>query len=81
MPLVISDEILRAAHLTEDELRREVAVFLFSLDKLTLGKAAQLAGMRQLAFQRLLGSRRIPIHYDIEDLEQDIANLKEMGLL
>ncbi|WP_414543581.1 UPF0175 family protein [Nostoc sp. CCY0012] len=32
-------------------------------------------------FQHLLASRRIPVHYRVEDFEQDIQNLRDMGRL
>jgi predicted HTH domain antitoxin len=32
--------------------------------------------MNQLEFQRILGSRQIPIHYGIEDLHQDLQTLQ-----
>jgi predicted HTH domain antitoxin len=71
----IPDDILRAAHLSPAELRVEIAVMLFEKEKLTLGRAAELADMGQLEFQRLLASREIPIHYDVEDLDEDLRTL------
>ncbi len=32
--------------------------------------------MNQLEFQRILGSRKIPIHYGVEDLHQDLQTLQ-----
>jgi predicted HTH domain antitoxin len=80
MPLVIPDETVRATKWTEDELRREIAVMLFAQEKLTLGQAAELAGMLQIDFQRLLGSRQIPIHYGVEDFRKDMETLRRMGM-
>lgn len=81
MSIIISDEILTATRMTESEMKQEIAVMLFQKDKLTLGQASQLADMNRIAFQHLLASRKIPVHYDIEDLEQDIKNLQQMGRL
>jgi predicted HTH domain antitoxin len=81
MAVVIPDETVRATKLTDDELRREIAVMLFAQEKLTLGQAARLAGMPQSGFQKVLGERRIPVHYDLEDLQQDVAGLREVGLM
>lgn len=78
MNLEIPDEILRATHLSPAELRVEIAVMLFQKEKLTLGRAAELADMGQLEFQRLLASREIPIHYDVEDLEEDLHTLDRL---
>ena len=81
MSLVISDEILTATRMTENELRQEIAVMLFQMEKLTLAQASRLAGMHRVAFQHLIASRQIPVHYGVEDFEQDIKNLREMGRL
>ena len=42
MRVVISQDILQAANLTPDELRREIAVMLFSKNRITLAQAAKL---------------------------------------
>ena len=76
MSVVISQEILQAANLTPEELRREIAVMLFSKHRLTLAQAARLAEMHRVAFQQLLASREIPVHYDVEDARHDLETLK-----
>lgn len=78
--ITISDEVLRSAHLSEMELKVELALVLFQQDRLTLGQAAILAQMPQLDFQRLLGSREIAIHYGFEQLEQDLRRVGEITL-
>ena len=54
-----------------EELRRELAIYLFQQGKLSFGKAREMAGMPVWAFQQLLGSRGIPTHYGLEDDEAD----------
>jgi len=81
MSIDISDEILNATRRTEAEMRQEIAVMLFQKEKLTLAQASRFARMNRIAFQHLLASRQIPVHYDVEDFEQDIKNLREMGRL
>lgn len=81
MSIVISDEILTATRMTEAEMRQEIAVMLFQKEKLTLAQASRVAGMHRIAFQHLLASRQISVHYGVEDFEQDIKNLREMGRL
>ena len=76
MSLTISDEFLQTAKTSEAELKLEIAIILFQQEKITLGTASKFAGMNQLDFQRILGSRKIPIHYGIEDLNQDLQTLK-----
>jgi predicted HTH domain antitoxin len=81
MSLLISDELVQASGLSEAELLQELVLLLFQREKLTLGKASHLLGMTQLEFQTLLASRDLYIHYDVEDLHEDVRNLQELGLL
>jgi predicted HTH domain antitoxin len=77
----IPREVVHATRMTPQELRRELAVYLFQQGKLSFGKAREMANMTVWAFQQLLGSRDIPIHYDVADYEEDLATLKELGRL
>ena len=79
MSVVVPDEILIATRMTDVEMRQEIAVMLFQLEKLTLAQASRFAGMHRVAFQHLLASRQIPVHYDTVDFEQDIQNLRKTG--
>lgn len=79
MSVVVPDEILSVTRMTEAEMLQEIAVMLFQREKLTLAQASRFAGIHQVAFQHLLASRHIPMHYGVEDFEQDIQNLREMG--
>ena len=77
----IPREILHVTRMTPEELRRELAIYLFQQGKLSFGKAREMAGMTVWAFQQLLGSREIPVHYGIEDYEEDLTTLRELGRL
>ncbi len=68
--MLIADDLLRPAHLTEAEVRCELALALFAKDRLTLGLAARLAGLPQLDFQREIAGQQIPIHYDVSELDR-----------
>ncbi|HBL14231.1 MAG TPA: hypothetical protein DD379_23155 [Cyanobacteria bacterium UBA11162] len=81
MAVVIPDEVLRTARISETELMQEIAVLLFQKNKLTLAQASRLAGMPRIHFQQLLASRRIPVHYDVAEFEADIKTMQEMGYL
>ncbi len=76
MSLNISDEFLQTAKISAEELKLEIAIILFQKEKITLGTASQFAGMNQLEFQRVSGSRKIPIHYGLEELHQDLQTLQ-----
>ncbi|WP_206106597.1 UPF0175 family protein [Ilyomonas limi] len=62
--LVIEDSFITASGYTEQELKLEIAVMLFEKEKLSLRKAAALAGMHWLYFMKELDKREIALHYD-----------------
>lgn len=76
MPVTISDDVLTAAHISEPELKRELAVTLFRRERLTLAQASRVAEISQLAFQALLADREIPIHYGVEEFREDVRTLR-----
>jgi len=78
MTVTFSEDVLQAAHMTEDELRQELAVLLFQKERLTLGQAARLAGLDRLRFQHILASRDIPVHYGVADFEDDLRTLRSL---
>ena len=81
MPVTIPDEILAAAHITEPELRAELALTLFHQERLTMAQASSLSGLSQREFQQLLAARRIAIHYGTEEFKKDLETLHQMGRL
>ena len=78
--LTIPAEFLRATRLSEQELLLEVAVMLFAREKLTLGQAALLAGLPQFQFQAILAGRAIPLHYDVQEYQEELATIARLAL-
>jgi predicted HTH domain antitoxin len=56
-----------------------LAIGLFADDKVTLGQAAAIADISQPEFLKELGKRSIPIHYGLDELEQDIATVRKLA--
>ena len=75
MPVAIPDSVLAAAHLTEPEFRRELAVALFREEHLTLGQAGRLADTDQFAFLSILADREIPVHYGVEEFREGLRTI------
>ncbi len=73
--LNIPDEVLASARMTLDDIRLELAIALFRLDRLSMGKSAEFAGLSVGAFQSLLASRKIGPHYDAADALEDAEAL------
>ncbi|HYR06967.1 MAG TPA: UPF0175 family protein [Longimicrobium sp.] len=79
MELVLNSGPDGAPRLSETEVRRELAIVLYQREKLSLGRAAQLAGMKKFEFNGLLADRGIPMHYGMEELEQDLVTARSLA--
>lgn len=75
----IPREIMHSARITAADLKKELALVLYQQNKISFGKARELAGLNVWAFQQLLGERNIPINYYIDDLEDDLRNLGKLN--
>ncbi len=81
MPLVISDETLREAGLTEGDALVEIACRLFDADKITLWSAAKLAGLSRVGFEQALRERKIAVYRpQPSDLADDLVALDRLGV-
>lgn len=78
MASILTKEELHAIGLTPEDARIELAVYLFSQNRLTLGQASRLASISQARFMRILAERRIPLHYEVGDLEADLRTLEDL---
>lgn len=78
--------ILSAAKIREKELsellRQTFAVELYRLGQVSLGKAAEIAGIStKWDMLRLLAKHEVAFDYTADDLQQDIKTLSELGKL
>ena len=78
MVVTLPDHIPALRRMSEQEVKRELAVSLYAARKLTVVQAADLAQLSLFDFQAALRDRRIPQHYDESDLEQDLVALREL---
>lgn len=76
--LVVPKEVLDKAHLSAEELAIEIAAHLYATKRLTMGGARRLANIDLISFQGELAKRNIYIHYDVEDLRQDVDTLNRL---
>ena len=67
--------------LTSARAALHLAIGLFLAEEVTLGQAAEVAGLSQAEFMRELGRRRIPTHYGREEFAEDLAMLREVPLI
>ena len=81
MPVVIPDEVLQQAGLSEHEARVEIACRLFQAEKLDLCQATRLSGMGRSEFEYELITRGIPIYFPtIEQLTEELAAMDRLGI-
>jgi len=76
--LEVPQDILDSARLTPGQMKVELAISLYAQGRLSIGKARELAELSLWEFRHLLTSRRIPAHYDLADLQDDLGTLKTL---
>ena len=78
MTITLPSELRAGSTVAEVDLLKELAIVLYEREKLSLGRAARLAGMDKWAFNHLLADRGVPMHYDEADLRHDMATLESL---
>ena len=74
-------DILLTLNENENELKQDIrfslAIRLYKLQKLTIGKASQIAGLSRFDFETLLSENGVPIsNLTEDDVMKDIQKLK-----
>lgn len=75
IPEQIMNEIKIPRQQWASVLKKELAVHLYREGYVSFANAHRLAEISKIEFHYLLGERRIPIQYNIEDYEKDLENL------
>lgn len=75
----IPEEVLEATRMSLQEIKLELSITLFQQEKLSFGKARELAGVDFWTFQQILGSREIHPHDDVAELEEDLVVLAALN--
>lgn len=75
MTVELPADVMESARISTEEVRLEIAVALFRAERLSLGRAAELAGLSVQAFLEILCFRRISAHYGAEDALEDARTL------
>lgn len=78
--LELPADVLLNAHLTVDDARLELAIALFGRGRLSLGRAAELAGMPLDDFLTLLAARKMGPCMDADEALRDAAMLADLRL-
>ncbi|HHW41099.1 MAG TPA: UPF0175 family protein [Syntrophomonadaceae bacterium] len=59
------------------EAVKRLAATFYADGSLSLGKAAELANVSKQEFLDFLAAHNIPLNYDLDELEEDLATVKE----
>ncbi|WP_199319650.1 UPF0175 family protein [Dolichospermum sp. FACHB-1091] len=79
--LNLPDNLSKTETFNQSEWLREIAIALFQQQRISLSRASKIAGIDIMNFQKLLADRNICVHYDVEDLGQDVQHLRSRGWL
>lgn len=79
MTIEIPDQDLGSISLSPSEGRLEMAIGLYTGRQITLGQAAQLAGVPYVFFMRELGRRGIALNYSMEDALHDMDMAEDLS--
>jgi predicted HTH domain antitoxin len=77
MTLTIPSERLGDLRVNERDALVDIAIGLYRRDEISLGRAAEVAGVSSVQLLGELGRRHTPINYGPDDLLADVATLNE----
>ena len=78
MTIELPDKEISSLRLTPEEGRIELAIGLYAGQRVSLGRAARIAGVPYSDFLHELGKRKICINYSVDDLHHDLAVIEEL---
>jgi len=59
-------------------LKEMIAVELYKEGLVSLGKAAEIAGVSKWEMFEILASKKVPLKYGVDDLKEDLKTLREL---
>ena len=75
LPSLLATQVGFSAENATAEVRRMLALFLYEHQRLSLGKALEMAEISNWEFAELNRQLGIPIRYSQQDLEEDLNRL------
>lgn len=79
MTIELPDQELGSLQLTSAQARVSLAVGLYAGKKISLGRAAKIAGLPYTEFMHELGRRGICLNYTLEDALHDMNMVDELS--
>jgi predicted HTH domain antitoxin len=78
MTVTIPSERLGSVQLVERDALVDIAIGLYKRQEISLGRAAEIAGIAMVDLMTELARRHISVNYHPQDLRSDLANLKRL---
>ena len=78
MIVELPDAALEGTGMTPELAKLEVAIGLYRDRKVSMGRAARIAGVPRPLFQRELGKRGVTVNYDVQDFEEDLLAIGKL---
>ncbi|MFP4001843.1 MAG: UPF0175 family protein [Thermoplasmata archaeon] len=76
----VPKELKNVFNVSEGDLGKEalksIAVELYREGKISMGKAAEIAGLSKIEMMGVLREKKVPLQYSEEDLEEDMKALR-----
>ncbi len=79
MIVELPDAALEGTGMTPELAKLEVAIGLYRDRKLSMGRAARIAGIPRPLFLRELGQRGVTVDYDLDDFEDDLVAIEKLA--
>jgi len=77
MTLTIPNDRFGNLRVTEQDALVDIAIGLYKRDEISLGRAAEVAGISSIQLLGELGRRHISINYGPDDLRADVVVLND----
>jgi predicted HTH domain antitoxin len=79
----IPEKVIKMLGFRESEiselLKRELSAYFFERSLLTFGQAREFAGLSVWDFLGFLRERKIPLHYDLAEYDEDLKTIRELS--
>jgi len=77
--LVLNNDLIEEMNMPEEQIKLEFTVWLYQTDKVSLRRAAKLAGLDWLSFSEILCQRSIPtVKMSNEEFETEIMTVNSL---
>ncbi len=79
MNVIVENGLLEGVKLSESEALLDLALGMYVDRRVTLERAARIAGMSQPCFLKELGKRDIPVNYELDDFRADLKTIASIS--